>query len=362
MIFERLDGRSSRILIVDDERSILDLLARRLTSLGYECSTEPDGLKAIQRIEEGRFDLILLDINMPLLQGTELLLYSKNLDPSIQVVMISGIESVALVRETLREGAFDYLTKPIFFEELELTVKRALDHGYLARQIEDHQRDLERKVAERTKKLVSALERIEKTYEETILALDSALETRDIETKAHGLRVARFSRALAHTLDISDSEQLSSIERGAYLHDIGKIGVPDVILRKADVLTEEEWEIMRRHPIIGRDIIEGIDFLSGSVPIVYSHHESYDGSGYPLGLGDQEIPIDARIFAVADALDAIISHRPYRKARSVAVAKQIIHDDMERQFDPEVVRALMSIPDKEIAGHETTRVRINQSQ
>lgn len=220
-----------------------------------------------------------------------------------------------------------------------------MEHGYLSRQIKQNQIHLEQQVSERTRELAAALEQVNKTYDATILALGSALETRDIETQSHSVRVARYSCLLASRLGLNEVERLTNIQRGAYLHDIGKIGVPDAILRKPMSLNDDEWEIMKRHPQIGKDVIEGIEFLRGSTPIVYCHHERYDGKGYPRGLAGDEIPIEARIFAVADAVDAMTSDRPYRKAMSIGKAKQEIQRLTGAQFDPQVAKALYGIED-----------------
>ena len=338
----------SRILIVDDDKAILNLLSRKLGLLGYLCDTEPDGLKAIHRVKAERYDAVILDVNMPYIKGTEMLYFLRRTAPDIPVVMISGMDSTDIVRKTLREGAYDYLVKPLCLDELEVSVKRALEHGYLSRQIKQHQIQLERLVNERTKELADALEMVNKTYDATILALGSALETRDIETQSHSVRVAHYSCLIATNLGLNEVERLTDIQRGAYLHDIGKIGVPDAILRKPMSLDDEEWAIMKRHPQIGKDVIEGIDFLSGSTSLVYCHHERYDGSGYPRGLARDEIPIEARIFAVADALDAMTSDRPYRYAMTVGAVKEEIQRLAGAQFDPEVVSAFAGIEDSKL--------------
>ena len=235
--------------------------------------------------------------------------------------------------------------KPLNFDELELAIRRAVQHGHLSRQIKQYQSDLEKQVLERTRELAEALEQINKTYDATILALGSALETRDIETQNHSIRVAHFSYSLAAAMGFTDQQMLTEIQRGAYLHDIGKIGVPDAILRKPSSLTEDEWVIMRKHPVIGKGIIEGIGFLEGTIPIVYCHHERFDGGGYPEGVSGEDIPIGARIFAVADALDAMLTNRPYRPAISVACAKKEILAHSGSQFDPKVVASLHSLDD-----------------
>ncbi len=339
------NSNSKRILLVDDEQSILDVLARSLVKKGFICDTENDGLRAIHRIKGTMYSLVILDVNMPYMNGTEMLRYLRKIDPNIPVVMISGVESIDLVRQTLRDGAYDYLVKPLNMAEFEMTVQRALEHGTMTRQLKKYQRNLEQQVAERTRELAAALERINHTYNETILALGSALETRDIETQEHGMRVARFSHYMASTIGIRDPRQLRDIQLGAYLHDIGKIGVPDAILRKPGSLSPEEWRMMKRHPEIGRDIIEGIEFLGGARSIVYSHHEQFDGSGYPLGLSGDDIPLEARIFSVADAFDAMTTDRPYRRAMAIAKAKGKIIAEAGRQFDPEVTLAFGRIDD-----------------
>jgi response regulator RpfG family c-di-GMP phosphodiesterase len=347
--------KRSRIIIVDDDTAVLNLLSKKLELLGYICDTEADGLRAIHRVKAGQYDAAILDVNMPYIDGTEMLYFLRRTDPDIPVLMISGMDSIDIVRKTLREGAYDYLVKPLSLDELEVSVKRALQHGHLSRQIKQNQLNLEQQVADRTRELASALEEVNETYDATILALGSALETGDIETQSHSVRVAYFSCLLASALGLSEGWRLTDIERGAYLHDIGNIGVPDAILRKPMALDDEEWVIMKRHPRIGKDIIEGIDYLRGSTPLVYCHHEKYDGTGYPRGLAGEEIPFDARIFAVADALDAMISDRPYRKAMTLDAATREIHEKRGAHFDPAVVDTLLGIGEAElgIETHET---------
>ena len=343
-----------KILIVDDEPHIRKILTRQLEKLNYDCHTADDGISALKKIADHSYNLILMDINMPNICGIKVLRKINNEEngagSKVPVIIVSGSNSADLVRTTLREGVYDYLTKPWNFEELKLTVKKALNLGRLDRENREYQRQLEKKVQERTRELADALAEIKSTYQTTILALGSALETRDTETETHCLRVAQYSLIIAENLGLSDPDFLTNIERGAYLHDIGKIGVPDAILKKAGSLSEKEWKVMKKHPEIGRRMIEGIEFLKGAVPIVYSHHERYDGSGYPQGLKGEEIPIEAKIFAAADALDAMLSDRPYRKGISFQKAKEIILSESGKQFDPKVVAALEKAPEEKLLG------------
>jgi hypothetical protein len=195
--------------------------------------------------------------------------------------------------------------------------------------------------------LQQAYDELQNTYGATLQALMSALDTRDDDTHSHSNRVAAYTLRLAHGLGISDPAQLSALQQGALLHDVGKIGVSDSILRKPGPLTEEEWEEMRRHPELGYTMLKGIGFLSGALPVVRYHHERWDGTGYPHGLSGEAIPLGARIFAVADTFDAVTSHRPYSRARSYEEAKDIVIADSGKCFDPKVVDAFLRVPEEE---------------
>jgi putative nucleotidyltransferase with HDIG domain len=193
------------------------------------------------------------------------------------------------------------------------------------------------------KELEAAYEELEKTYDQTLKALMSALDARDRETEGHSMRVSRLAYLLGKRLGLN-SEQLKALERGALLHDIGKIGISDIILHKPGKLTEEEWKIMRMHPEIGARIVERIPFLQESMAVVRYHHERWDGSGYPLGIRGEEIPLNARIFAVADVFDALTSSRSYRKKSTPQEAIQYLRENAGILFDPEVVEALAELP------------------
>ena len=349
--------RSGKILLVDDEGSILETLSKQMDSWGFGWMKASSGQMALRKVSETDFDLILLDINMPDMNGISVLKEIRATNEVTQVIMISGLSQMEHVRTALRDGAYDYLVKPWDADDLELTIRRALAYRHLLAERKEYQVNLEREVEKKTEELSTALTRINNTYNETILALGSALETRDSETQEHCLRVAHYSRVLAERIGITDERFLLNLERGAYLHDIGKIGVPDHILRKRSGLTVEEWVIMKKHPEIGKCIVEGIAFLHDTVPVIYYHHEHYNGTGYPQGLKGDEIPLEARIFAVADALDAITSERCYRHAVSFKKAKTIIRGESGKQFSPEVVDVLNSLTEREIMRREVSHVR-----
>lgn len=213
------------------------------------------------------------------------------------------------------------------------------------RELEGHRTHLEEMVDQRTKRLQSAMRRIEFTYDETLEALGAALDLRDNETAGHSRRVTAYCLEIARRMKCAD-EALKEIRRGSYLHDIGKIGIPDAILFKPGKLTKEEREVMETHARIGYDLMSGIAFLAPAAQITLTHQERYDGAGYPQGLVGKEIPLGARIFSVADTLDAITSDRPYRRALSFEVAREEIKRESGKQFDPEVVEVFLSIPEE----------------
>ena len=203
---------------------------------------------------------------------------------------------------------------------------------------------LKSQVHQHARNLQLALQRLESTYRETLKALGAALDTRDIETHAHSERVAQYALTLGRVINMSVPE-LVTLERGVYLHDIGKIGIPDRVLLKDGSLRQEEWDVMKRHPQLGYRLASRVEFLKDAAKIILAHHERYDGTGYPYGLCGETIPLGARVFAVVDALDAITSDRPYRKARPLSAARVEIASYRGAQFDPQIIDAFMSIPE-----------------
>jgi len=223
-------------------------------------------------------------------------------------------------------------------------VERALVKKKLELEVENYRQSLEQMVDQRTKQLQAAMKRIELTYDETLEALGAALDLRDNETGGHSRRVSLYCLEMARVYGCSP-EKLKQIARGAYLHDIGKIGIPDSILLKPGKLTPDERERMETHARIGYELVNRIAFLAGAAEIVLAHQERFDGTGYPQGLVGDETPLGARIFSVADTLDAMTSDRPYRIALSFVEARAEITRESGRQFDPEVVRVFLSVPD-----------------
>jgi putative nucleotidyltransferase with HDIG domain len=331
-----------RILIVDDEREITEILAD-LLSEDYECLKAGSAEDALTCLRENELQLVISDITMPGMSGLDMIPHVKQLSPDTVVVMISGMQTVESAIGALRLGAFDYLMKPFDLRQVEAVVKRALEHYDLVVAKQRYENHLEELVEQRTGELDRALNSLEGAYRSTLKALTAALETRDSETHGHSERVVSYSLRLGREYGLN-SEQMKSLEFGSLLHDIGKIGVPDSILRKPAKLTEEEWVRMREHPLHGQQILRGIEFLQGAARVVAQHHEQWDGSGYPVGLRGEDIDVCARIFAVADAFDAITSDRVYRRGKSYEAASQELDDWAGRQFDPKVVEAFHRVP------------------
>jgi putative nucleotidyltransferase with HDIG domain len=331
-----------RVLIVDDEPEIRDVLSELLGG-EYVCMSAPSAEGALAILAEHDIQLVISDITMGEMSGLEMIPFVLEKSPDTVVVMISGMQTVESAIEALRVGAFDYIMKPFDLRQVEAVVKRAREHHELRVAKKRYETRLEELVEQRTAQLDRALDSLEEAYRSTLKALTTALETRDAETHGHSQRVVTFSLRLGRELGLSPDE-MRSLEFGAMLHDIGKIGVPDAILRKPAKLTEEEWVNMRQHPVHGREILKGINFLQGAARVVAQHHEKWDGSGYPLGLKGADIDINARIFMVADAFDAMISDRVYRAGRSYEEAAEELDRCTGQHFDPEIVRAFHRVP------------------
>lgn len=333
---------SGLVLVVDDEEAIRDVLSQFIGET-YECVTAASAEEALALLPTRRFDVVLSDIQMSGMTGLQMVPRILDTSPETVIVMISGLQSMDAAIEAMRAGAFDYVTKPFALEQVELVVARAVKHHALRVAKRIYETRLEEMVAQRTSELHDALGRTETAYRMTLKALTSALDMRDTETAGHSERVVAFSLRLGRELGFG-AEALRSLEYGALLHDIGKVGVPDAILRKPAPLDEGEWQQMRRHPLFGQEILRGIDFLEGAARIVAQHHEKCDGSGYPLGLKEEEIDPGARVFAVADAFDAMTSDRVYRRGRSYELAREELGRCVGAHFDAQVVEAFKRVP------------------
>ncbi len=332
----------TRILIVDDDGTVRDVIGVLLGEEGYVCATATSSEQALDLMRATEFHLVLCDMKMPGKDGLWLLDRVRSEQPATAVIMLTAFGDTEAAVECLRRGAVDYLLKPPKVTDLVRSIERALAKRRLELARSRYRTSLERRVREKTAELSKALREIEAAYASTLYALVAALDAREHETSDHSQRVVRYTLAIADRLGVPEADR-PDLARGALLHDIGKIGVPDSILLKPGPLLPSEWDEMRRHSQIGHTIMASIPFLQGAAEIVLAHHERFDGTGYPRRLAGEDIPLGSRIFAVADTLDAITSDRPYRKGTSLESARAEIQRCAGTQFDPECVEAFLDL-------------------
>lgn len=326
-----------RILIVDDEQSVRGVLRRALTNGEYQLEEATNGQEALEILRTSGADVVLSDLLMPRMSGMELLDRAKEIDDSVGFIMLTGVGTMENAIEALRRHADDYLLKPFNIDEVRISVSRALRNRRLLRENRAYQRELEDRVEEQAKK-------IERLLLEGLLIVASAVEARDGYTGEHVGRVTRYAVATGGRLGL-DREALRALWMGAILHDVGKIGIPDHILKKPGPLTPDEAEVMRQHPLISASIVERSTFLKPALPGILHHHERWDGLGYPHGLRGDSIPLHGRIISVADSFDAITTQRPYRDKRSSEAAVGELKRCAGTQFDREIVEAFIQAMD-----------------
>ncbi|RMG10634.1 MAG: response regulator [Deltaproteobacteria bacterium] len=342
-----VDPGKTRILVVDDDPAIREVVVDLLSPEGYQTEVAVDAESGLERFLAGDFELVVTDLKMPGHDGIWLIEQVLDARPDTAVVAISGFAETEMAVETLRRGAYDFISKPFRASELYQAVERALRRrGHL---LDDrrYKAGLEKEVQVKSEQLAAALDELNQAYQATLESLAAALDAREKDTGRHSQRVMRYTAAIAAKMGIR-GQLLIDIARGALLHDIGKIGVSDNILLKPGKLTPEEWEEMREHPRIGYEMVKDIPYLEPAAEIILAHQEKFDGTGYPAGLKGCAIPLGARIFSVADAYDAIVSDRPYRKGQSHEAAAQEIARCAGTQFDPAVVEVFLAMDPEEL--------------
>ena len=343
----------ARVLIVDDEQEIRVLLSRLLERDGHTTTTAPDVPTARAILDDSWFELVLCDFNMPGESGMELLRDALAHDRDLAVVMVSGMDDPALAEAALELGAYGYVVKPFRTSELTIAVANALRRRRLEIENRAHRERLEQLVEQRTgalRKAVAGLERtkdqLRRSREETIYRLARAAEFRNDETGRHIERVSRYCWLLAQRLGMPPARS-ELLRLASPLHDIGKIAIPDSLLLKPGAFTPEERRQMEAHAELGHGILadSGHELLELAALVALTHHEHYDGAGYPRGLAGEEIPLEGRITAVADVFDALTSHRVYRPALSLEETLRILREGRGRHFDPVVLDAFVeSLP------------------
>lgn len=344
----------AQILIADDENLIRDILSRKLTENGYKCLNASNGIDALKQLDTYQIDLALLDINMPGKSGTEVLQDIRIKYPDTAVIMVTAMAGVETAINAMKLGAYDYIIKPVDQKLLLLSIDRALERRRLILENKDYQRNLERKIAEQTRK-------IRGSFINAVKSLAYALEAKDLYTSGHSERVTKIAVAVAQEMGIPE-EKIEKIRLAGLLHDIGKIGVRESVLNKPGKLSDKDFDHVKSHCEIGKKILLPIMEDEEILDIVVHHHERYDGKGYPHGLSGEQTSTGARIMAiaeasaamisqgamalaVADAYDAMTSDRPYRPAMSHEVARAELEKGKATQFDPEIVDILFRLLD-----------------
>lgn len=330
-----------KILVVDDELGPRESL-RMILRDDYEAMTAANGKEAIALLGTTEYDLVILDIRMPDINGTDLLKIVKEKAPSTEVIMITAYASVETATKALREGALDYLIKPF-----ELSTVRDIVAKGIARKNEMSQvtkRISELQLANKTleSEIAVTYNSINSHYNETISSLVAAVDAKDSYTKGHQERVARIVLMIAEQMKLSE-QSLLTIQKAAMLHDIGKIGVAEYILRKDGDLNNSEYDMIKKHPVIGAEILSPVQLLKDVIPMVLHHHERYDGSGYPGGIAGNNIPLGARVIAVADAIDAMLWERPYSSAKPADIVKNELIRVSGTQLDPDIVDSVLEL-------------------
>jgi putative two-component system response regulator len=353
---EQLDRKGDRqvdkrpkILAVDDEQRNLKLVESILLPQGYEVIPALSGKEALQKVNKFEPDVILLDIMMPEMDGFEVARRLKEREATsiIPIVMLTSLQEVQDRVRALEVGADDFLSRPVDHAELRMRIKSLLKVKAHNDHMQNYQKELEAEVDHRTGQLQQAVEQLRLASLDTIYRLSRAADYRDEKTGAHIKRMSFYTAAIARKMGL-DNNFVESLFYAAPMHDVGKIGIPDSILLKPGKLNPKEWEIMKRHTTIGAELLKGSDseFIKLGEVIALTHHEKWDGSGYPSGLKNTQIPLAGRIVALADVFDALTTKRPYRGPLPLEQALDIIKDGRGFHFDPEVVDAFFVAEDE----------------
>ncbi|MFH1153046.1 MAG: HD domain-containing phosphohydrolase [Pseudomonadota bacterium] len=344
-------SKSGKILVVDDEPMNVLLLKELLGTMGHEVTGAENGIVALELLDRS-FDLVLSDVLMPVMDGLAMVKKIRNNPETrdIPVIMVTTLSDKADRLEAVRAGANDFITKPVDMVELQVRTASMLTLKAHHDEIKAFQEELNGMVELRTLELRDALGQLDHAHRETIHRLSAAAEYKDEETGMHILRMSSYSELIAGAMNL-DKTEVALIRTSSPMHDIGKIGIPDGILLKPGKLTPGEWETMKTHTLIGKKILDNgkSDYLLKGSCIAFSHHEKWDGSGYPQGLSGTDIPLAGRICAVADVFDALTSHRPYKKAFPVEHSLDIMTQGRGSHFDPEILDVFLARIDHVLA-------------
>ena len=356
------DGCLFTLLIVDDNEMNRDLLLRRLGNSGYQLAAAENGKEALEKMRQQSFDLVLLDIMMPVMDGYETLevMQKDEVLQRIPVIMITALDDVDCAVRCIEMGAVDYVTKPFNPVLLKARVGASLERKRLSDQEQRHREEIEGSNKDLSDEVRAKIREISESQLAAIFAMSKLAESRDPETGEHLERMREYCRLLSEQLSrmpryrsIIDREFVENIYAASPLHDIGKVGIEDRVLLKPGSLTDDEWVLMKQHPIIGAETLREVDrqhpgnaFIHTGIEIAEGHHEKWNGTGYPYGRSGEEIPLVARILALGDVYDALTSKRCYKDAFSHEKSRSIIQEGSGSHFDPDVVLAFFETEDE----------------
>lgn len=329
----------AKILVVDDEPHNILILKGHLSKMGHEVVGAENAVVALDKLDTS-YDLVLSDVMMPTMNGFEFVEKIRE-NPDLQrlpVVMVTTLSEKNDRLKAVEAGANDFITKPVDRLELSVRVASMLKMKRQQDEIDAFETDLNILVEERTLKILDYVKQLKKAHQDTIVHLSAAAEYKDEETGTHIIRMSKYSALLAERLGMC-GDDVDLILKGSPMHDVGKIGIPDSILMKPGKLTLEEWEVMKTHTTIGANILgmSSSNYMNTAAIIAISHHEKWDGSGYPSGLVGENIPVEGRICAVTDVFDALTNERPYKKAFSVEKSIEIMKEGRKTHFDPHIL-------------------------
>jgi putative two-component system response regulator len=334
--------KSTKVLVVDDEELIRRLLKRLLEGEGYVCSLVANAQEARDLLKDGDFDLVLCDLKMPGESGLELASFILSHDPDTAVLMVSAVDDPEIGKTLINLGAYGYVVKPFKHGELLLNIKSTLHRRQLEIDNRAYREKLEHMVGVRTAELQTALRKWGKATQTIVEAIALAVDARDPYTAGHQRNVARIACAIAEKLDFP-MERVDGVRMAGLIHDLGKISIPQEILTKPTKLSDTEFSMIKEHPKSAYQILKDIEFQWPIAEMILQHHERMDGSGYPMGLSGDDILLEARILAVADVVEAMASHRPYRPALGLEKALDEILKNRGKFYDARSVDACLSL-------------------